>query len=191
VEAIKSPEELDRLGAAHALFGRSDAESFAPELLTDERRAIRLAAARALTPTRSPADASMTELVAHWSGRLDQPQASHDMGAWWLMHGNAEAALPLLRAAAEGDPRSGSAWRDLALALSRLQRDEEALGVARRAVTLTDDADLWRALGLLEAAAGHRDAATAALRNAVRLAPDDPRNQRNLDASKDRPTSPP
>ncbi len=190
-QAVNSSEDLDRLAAAHALFGSDEAASLAPALLTDARRAVRLAAGRALTPTRSPSDPTMSELLAFWTGRLDQPQASHDLGAWWLTHGNADAALPLLRAAAEGDPRSGSAWRDLALALSRLGRDEEALAVTRHAVTLADDADLWRALDLLEAAAGDVRAARAALERAVKLAPDDPRNQRNLDAVRKRPSSAP
>jgi Flp pilus assembly protein TadD len=181
--AAASASDLDRLGAAHALLGADDASRTAPQLLKDRRLAVRLAAARALTPHRPPSDPSMTELLSHWTGRLDQPDAAHDLGAWWLLHGNAETALPLLRRAAALDPRSGGAWRDVTLALSRLDRPQEALEVARNAVTLAaDDADLWRALGLLEAAAGDVAAARRALEQAVRLAPDDPRNPRNLAA---------
>jgi Tfp pilus assembly protein PilF len=93
-----------------------------------------------------------------------------------------EAAEHELRLALEADDRFAISWVELAKVLARLNRNEEARELYRRAAEIEpDDYRNQHAIGLLSRRLGDLDAAERAFREALRLEPRHTASARQLE----------
>lgn len=151
------------------------------ERLTDERNAVRVAAARALRHELRPGDPRAADYQRYLAHNADQPAALLDAADWDTARGDPRAAATKLVRAISLDP--GSPWLYSQLAVARAQLGDtggavRALEGARAAGA--DDADTWYRLGLAHHAAGDPARAREALATAVQRDPAHPRAGYNL-----------
>jgi predicted CXXCH cytochrome family protein len=154
-------------------------------LLDDPIRAVRMAAARALTPAaaalsedrRASYDAARRELEAVERANADTPEALTGLGDLYAAGGDVAAARELYAKAIALDAAFVPAYVNLA-DLHRTQHEEaEAEAVLRAGQTvLPDDASLHGALGLVLVRTGRKDEALAELGAAARAAPENARH---------------
>ena len=154
-------------------------------LLSDPIRAVRIEAARLLAVVPivrfAPADAAalrraLEEYIAAQTTNADRPEAHLNLGNLHADQGDTQRAAQAYDAALRLDARFVPAWAnraDLEAAGGELDRAERTLRTALRRVP--EAAQLHHALGLVLIRQRRGSAALEALREATRLAPDEPR----------------
>ncbi len=184
--AARDPQPLLRLVAprlADALPYPLRADLLAP-LLTDERRAIRIEAARALAggESRLPADSApdwrraADEYRATLHYNADRPESVTALGSFNAALGQFDEALRAFADARRLEPEFIPAYVNAADALRATGRDAEAAALLEEGlVQAPGSADLHHVLGLAQVRLGQTDAALASLERAVELAPESAR----------------
>lgn len=196
--ALADDDPVVRAAAAAAYALRPKAERLAllPPLLGDARRAVRIAAARALADVaddelpperRIPRRRALDEFVAAQRAMADMPAAQLNLASLLAVQGDTGRAEQHYRRAIAQDASITDAHVGLAALLSGAGRDEEAVRVLRDGLqSAASPGELHFALGLL--AGGRRQWSEAAreLEAAASLLPNDPRVRRNLDVVRER-----
>ena len=140
--------------------------------LDDPSRNVRLAAAWTLRASLDPASTTGRELQHFLDSNADQPGGQMRKGDYFLARNDPQAALLHFQKAVAWDPYSAPFHRQLALALSALNRPREAVETLREACRLDpNDAESRYQLGLAWNEAGDLDQARQELETAVRLDP--------------------
>ncbi len=187
VRAAGDPDPMVRAAAARALRNAEPAvraRTLTP-LLSDPIRDVRMEAARSLVgePERSLGETqraklatALAEIDAALAFNADRPEAHADRGSLALARGDTDAAIAAFGRALELDPTFAPAAVNLADVQRALGRDGEAIAVLLRAIRADPRAAAPRhALGLAYVRQKKRPEALAALSEAARLAPDNPR----------------
>jgi tetratricopeptide (TPR) repeat protein len=184
--AARDPEPLVRLVAprlADALPYALRADPLSP-LLKDERRAVRIEAARVLAggearlpPERAPDwQRAAGEYLATLDYNADRPESVAALGNFRVAQGQFDEALRAFGDARRLEPSFVPAYVNAADALRAAGRDAEAVSLLEDGlVQVPGSADLHHVLGLAQVRLGQTDAALASLRRAVELAPDSAR----------------
>ncbi|HEB91495.1 MAG TPA: tetratricopeptide repeat protein, partial [Deltaproteobacteria bacterium] len=154
-------------------------------LLEDERRAVRTAAAEALSDLpasgwlpadRVPLAGALREYRRAQAVNAERPESQVNLGTLALRLGDFEGAREAFRRAVSLAPYFVPAYANWADLERRRGRDAEAAALLGKAVSLAPDDPLMRhAYGLALHRTGDREGALAQLETAARSAPDDPR----------------
>lgn len=188
------PDPLVRRWALEALEGIPAREriSIAAPLLSDSRRAVRLAATWRLAPVadslptaelRAAFARASDEFVSSQRYNADRAEHRVTLGAFLLVRGDTAAAADEFRTAARQWPRNVPAILNLAGVLALQGREAEGERLIREAlVRLPGEAELHHELGRSLARQGKWREALGAVRQAVRLVPGDARYARTLAA---------
>jgi predicted CXXCH cytochrome family protein len=182
---LDSPEMLVQLASLEALGNAPPAiaADAAQRFLSDPSRARRLAAARALIPTRAllserrrnDLDRALDEYRAVQTFHMDRAEGFFNWGAALAVLGRNDGAERSFRAAIERDPYFTPAYVNLADLLRREDGEAEAQALLESALLLTPEvASLHFSLGLSHVRSGRIGTAVAALTRAVELAPEVP-----------------
>jgi tetratricopeptide (TPR) repeat protein len=185
-DGLGDGDALVRLGAARALPGLQEElqVDWATPLLTDPVRAIRIEAARAISPFRgllSPrADAAFRdaeqELFASLRAIQERPEAQINLGNQYLQAGDAGMSEAAFRRAMRLAPGEPGARVNLADLYRVMGREDEAEKLLRDGIAMDpDDATYRHSLGLLLVRKQQADAGLEELEAAARLAPGDAR----------------
>lgn len=186
--ALRDPEPLVRLGALRALGGlQPDLQAdWAAPLLSDSLRALRIAAARVVSPLRSQLHVRFepafrlaeAELIDALQAIAERPDARVSLGEIRIDAGDAAAGEADLRNAIRLAPRQALARSNLADLYRRLDRDADAEKLLREGLELDPgNADYRHALGLLLVRSERATDGLEALREAATLQPDNARYQ--------------
>ena len=184
--AAADPDPLLRLAAAGALenLDPGHAATLGGPLLRDERRAVRIEAARALAPQlgrealalRGDLESALAEYRESQRIHADRPSARTNLGLLAARQGDWASAEREYTAALRLEPRFVPAAVNLADVFRTQGREAEAERVLRTALdTSPASADLRHALGLCLVRRGERGAALAELERAAQLDPEEPR----------------
>lgn len=175
-QAAEDPEPIVRGSAALAVEPAAQHEAplqihaMLQTLLRDPVRKVRVDAAWALRASLDTNSAAGIDLVHYLRHVSDQPGGILQMGVLYLDRGQPDAAIQYFARAVDWDPNSAPLRHDLALALSRLGRAEDAVRELEAACRLDpSDAELRFKLGLALNEAGKLRQGVAALGEAVRL----------------------
>lgn len=183
VSAAMDPDPLVRAAAAGTLERVDPQARIAAlvPLLDDPVRAVRIAAARALTSLPRAAlearqalrlDAALAEVVDAEMASADLPGAHLNLGILRLRSGDPDAAEADYRTALRLDPGFTPARFNLANLLNLLERNAEAESVLRAGIERTpDEGELHYSLGLLMAEEQRLEEAAVRLRRAADLLP--------------------
>jgi predicted CXXCH cytochrome family protein len=186
-EATRDADPLLRLGVAEGGAGVPPERRLAllGPLLRDPRRAVRIAAARALVGAPdagwTPIDRSaQAEALAEWRAaeevNADRPESHVDLGALHAEQGELDAAKVEYETALRIGPWFVPAYLNYADLLRAEHRDDLGEPLLRRAVEIAPtSADAQHALGLLLVRQQRLGPALDALRRATEL---DPANER-------------
>lgn len=185
--ATQDGDALLRLGAAIALerWPLEERAALAAPFLADPRRAVRIAAARALAPIPPAALptqpqplllAAVTEYRQSLAYAADRPEARVELGTLHAQQGDLAGAEAAYRGALRLDRSFAPAWADLAdLHRLRGQEDEVIRTLRAGLARAPRAAGLHHALGLALIRTGHIDQAFSPLARAVELEPGEPR----------------
>jgi tetratricopeptide (TPR) repeat protein len=180
--AAKDPDPLVRLASvrlADALPLGSRAAATGP-LLRDDRRAVRIEAARSLAGAQGvlPAElktawqAAADEYVATLRYNADRPESNVALGGFYGALGRFDEAEKAFAGAIRLDPGFVPAYVNAADALRAQRRDTEAASMLERGLAaVPNSAPLHHALGLARVRMQQTDAAMASLKRAVELEP--------------------
>jgi Flp pilus assembly protein TadD len=187
VQGLNDPDPLVRAAAVGTLADIDPAvrRQYLPRMLDDPVRAVRIDAARALAgvpetdlpaSTRASFVKAMQEYVAVQTYLADRPESHTNLGNMYAEGGETERAVAEYRNAIEIDPTFEVAYANLA-DLYRARGDEAQAGAVLREGLARNPkaAELEYALGLSFVRQKDSAASLQALREATRLAPDDPR----------------
>ncbi|MDO4410233.1 MAG: ammonia-forming cytochrome c nitrite reductase subunit c552 [Akkermansia sp.] len=170
-QALKSDDPLVRAMAVKILGVQGVARN--PRLLSDPIRIVRLEAALAAQQVLPPNSAVMKETRTAIEHRADQPSGLMHLAQLCMSAQQMDEAERYMKQALELDPASPVVYRDYAVFLAGLGRQEEAVLLLRQSVTvIPKDAELWYLLGLGEMENGDARAAEKAFSQALDLAPD-------------------
>jgi len=184
--SLQAADPLVRMAAVGALEGIEPQQRvlLAGPLLADPLRVVRIEAARALAPIDASAlgqfqsafDRAAAEYVATLRYTSDRPEARTALATYFGQRGQLAEADAEFDAAIALDPGFVPAYVNRA-DLARVQSDEVAAERALRAglAQVPRDASLQHALGLSLVRQKRLPEATAALKQATRLAPDNTR----------------
>ncbi len=187
IEASREASGLEKLGLLELAPRLAPAERLAVfgALLGDERRAVRIEAARALVevPARfwRPAErARLVEALDEYrraqEANAERPEAQVNLGLLALAEGDPAAARAAYERALARAPYFVPARVNLADLERALGRDEAAAAQLREAVALApEDAQTRYALGLALHRLGRREEALQELARAAASAPEEPR----------------
>ena len=163
-----------------------------PPLLSDPLRAVRITAARGLVdlpdaqlpPTSiGPRQAATAEMLSAQQAMADMPSTQLNLAAIALAGRDLAGAETHYRRAIAREPKLQNARLGLAALLASTDRVGPAVEVLSQGLDHSDaPGPLHLALGLLAGQQGQWQTAATQLREAVRLMPDNPQAQRNLDA---------
>ncbi len=124
---------------------------------------------------------AIRHLEAATTRKPDSPEAHERLAQAYGSSGRMEDAIAQLREAVKLAPRSGQSHGLLSQALDAGGQIAEALSEAREAVKLdATDPDGWNNLGVLEARAGHTDAARSDFEHALIIQPGHAQARANL-----------
>jgi tetratricopeptide (TPR) repeat protein len=180
--AARDPQPLLRLVAARlaeALPYPMRVESLMP-LLDDERRAVRIEAARVLAgaearlpPERAPDwQRAAGEYLGTLDYNADRPESVAALGNFRAAQGQLDEALRAYGDARRLEPTFIPAYVNAADALRATGRDAEAVSLLEEGlVQVPGSADLHHVLGLAQVRLGQTDAAVSSLARAADLAP--------------------
>lgn len=192
IAATNDPDPLVRASAADSL------ENATPErrvgalfpLLSDPIRAVRIAAARAMSTVPysqlDPAqyqtlEAALSEYIATQQIALDMPGARLNLGALYASRGQYDLAESHYLAALKIDPDFTPARANLAILYNTIKRNSDAERVLREGLKRRPDIGvLHYSLGLLLAEEQQMRESVDALANAARLLPGRSRIHYNL-----------
>jgi predicted CXXCH cytochrome family protein len=184
---LREGSPLERLGLVEmaGLLAPEARTDLLRPLLEDELRAIRIAAATAMTglpsSTLRPADRSrlagvLSEYRATQEVNAERPEAQVNLGVLSVQYGDLEAARSAYLRALERGPYFVPAYANLADLERILGRDEEAVEWLRQGLLLAPEEALTRyALGLALHRLGQSQEALSQLAKAAETAPDQPR----------------
>ncbi len=178
---LRSEHPLVREKAVRALdplveAGRAEVAAAVGRVLADEARSVRVAAAWTLRATADPESRAGRELQHALDLNADQPGGQLQRGAYCLARRELPAALEHFQKAVAWDANSAPLRHELAVVLSMLDRNAEALRQIQEACRLDPKAAEYPyKLGLAWAEVGNLDEAVRALQQAVKL---DPRHAR-------------
>jgi tetratricopeptide (TPR) repeat protein len=185
-QGLASENALERLGALAALqsFGPGQ-RLLAVSLLWDDRKAVRIEAARLLAAlpaeqmpeqVRRQLGDGIREYVSTQEFNAERPEAQLNLGTLYAEQRRDTEAELAYRRAIERQPWFVPAYANLAQLLSDTHREQEADGILRRGLARNpDSADLQHALGLSLVRQDRLDDALNALAKAAKLAPDNAR----------------
>ncbi len=181
LKALQDPHPLVREQAVRALeplaaqSGSPVAAALRP-MLDDSVRSVRIAAAWALRADLPPGSKAAEELQYYLKINSDQPAGQMEEGAFALANKNVEGALAHYEKAVAWDTNSAPSRHDLAVVLSMLNRNKEAIEQLQAACQLDPaDAEYQFKLALAWNDAGELPKTVTALEKAVQL---DPRHAR-------------
>jgi TolB-like protein/cytochrome c-type biogenesis protein CcmH/NrfG len=175
---------LENCWAMRFTHGWSPVEQALAESIRYARLAVQL------DPDNAEALATLARRTAHIERKFEEgmslaeravaanPNSAYAWryGGWAFIHsGRSQTALTHFERAlrlSPRDPRSNDSWTGIAVALIQLERDQEAVAAARKAVQHNDNsAPAQRALASALALAGQSDEAKKVLRSALELDP--------------------
>jgi tetratricopeptide (TPR) repeat protein len=188
-QSLASPDPFVRLGALRALLSLQPElrAAWGGPLLADPLRAVRIEAARIVSPYRDMLHtqfgdafrAAENELIAAELAISERPEAHMNLGNHFAGAGDAERAEAEFRTALELDAKSIGARVNLADLYRQENRDGEAEQLLREGLEIigagAESAPLRYSLGLVLVRNEQQDLALAELRAAAELQPDDPR----------------
>jgi tetratricopeptide (TPR) repeat protein len=191
IKALDDAHPLVREQAVSALealpeVAGSDIETKLRSALQDSSRNVRISAAWALrgdVPSGSPA---LRELEQYLDLNADQPAGQLQKAVYALAKNQLQTALAHFQKAAEWDPNSAPIRDELAIVLSRLGRNREAIDQLEAACRLEpNEAEHRFKLGLAWNELGALDRTIASLEKAVELDPRHARAWYNLGLARD------
>lgn len=184
--ALQHEHPLVREKAVRALdplveAGRADVAAAVGKLLADDIRCVRVAAAWTLRASMDPQSRAGRELRHALALNADQPGGQMQQGVYGLARRELPAAVEHFQQAVAWDPNSAPLRHELAVALSLMDRNREALRQIEEACRLDPrEAEYRFKLGLAWAELGNLENAVAALQQAVKLEPRHARAWYNL-----------
>jgi tetratricopeptide (TPR) repeat protein len=156
--------------------GRADVSAAAAKLLNDPIRSVRVGASWTLRATVDPQSRAGRELQLALDHNADQPGGQLQKGVYCLAREQLPKALTYFQKAVAWDPHSAPLHHEMAIVLSKLGRNQEALGELQEACRLEPkEAEYQFKLGLAWAEAGSVEKTVESLQQAVKL---DPRHAR-------------
>lgn len=176
--ATTDADPLVRMVAARGLENAPDIvrRHYLMPLLTDEVRAVRIAAARSLASLSPPDPAFDTALDAYEAAQLalpDHPEGHTNLGQLYTLNGDTDRAIDAYNTAITRDPNFTSAYNNLATLYYQIADPEQAEATLRAGIAAVDEAGLLHySLGLLLAEQGRTDEALNRLHRATELLPD-------------------
>jgi tetratricopeptide (TPR) repeat protein len=186
-ESLRDPEPLVRLAALTASEGADPATrmQLAMPLLDDEVRAVRVEAARILSPIPREAlspeqssrlDLGIEEYKAAQRAVIDRPEAHLNLGTLAAQQGDTRSARAAFDKALEMSPGSTAAALNLADLERQEGRDAAAIAILEGALERSpEDPRVHHALGLALVRLGSKEEALVALERAASLQPREPR----------------
>lgn len=181
LEQTRHTNAMVRATAAHVLdplvsAGRPDARAAIAHLLTDPARSVRAAAAWALRANVDLDSLAGREMRHMLDSIADQPGGQLQKGVLAVARQNLPTALAHFEKAVAWDPNSAPVRHELAVVLSMLGRNQDALEQIRQACRLEPrEAEYQFKLALALNEVGALDQTVTALEQTVRL---DPRHAR-------------
>jgi tetratricopeptide (TPR) repeat protein len=185
--AVESKQALIRLGVTRGALGlapQQRVELLLP-LLSDPLLAIRTEAARSLVglPAGAIAAGARAKVEQAWKELertelfyADRPDAWLRLALLELGRGDVNAAEAALEKSLQLDPRFTLALVNLADLRRSQNREEEAVVLLRRAISIDEEnAEAWHALGLSLVRQNRTPEAVPLLRKAAHLRPENPR----------------
>ncbi|HWA87900.1 MAG TPA: tetratricopeptide repeat protein [Opitutus sp.] len=179
--SLKAADPLERAAAVRVLGGAKEAEQLLEPMLRDPRRAVRIEAEWALSPTLAAGSPPRTELDAYLALTLDQPVGRVRLGQDFANRGRLADAEREMRQATQWDPHSAAIFDSLGYVLDARDQPLEAAAQFFHAAQLEphDAQAAFRAA--LDFAAGNRlGDAESALRLALQRDPQFARAWYNL-----------
>ena len=185
-QGLAASEPLVRLGALQALDSLGAAQRrLAAPLLWDERKAIRIEAARLLasvpaefltTEVKDRLAEGIDEYIAVQTFNTERPEAQLNLGVLYADLGRDQAAEQAYRQAIARQSQFAPAYVNLAQWLSQRGQEQDAGRLLRQGLSRQpDSADLHHALGLSLVRQQRLDQALVALAKAADLAPENAR----------------
>ena len=185
-QGLAAKDPLQRLGALEALNGLGVHERLlAMPLLEDDRKAVRIEAARLLAAVpddqlspqaQTRREQGIKEYIAAQQFNAERPEVQLNLGGLYADQGRFQDAEQAYRAAIRQQPRFIPAHVNLAQLLSQTGREREADATLRTGLThQPDSADLHHALGLSLIRQKKPKPALSELAKAAELAPDNAR----------------
>jgi len=185
-DAARSDDPLLRLAAVRLADALPEGErpALLAALLRDVRLAIRIEAARSLTPVQAGLSGGYAadwrraagEYRASLGYNADRPEAVVALGSLETSLGSFAPALEAFARARRMEPTYVPAYLNAAEALRLQARDQEAIGMLAEGLeAVRSSGPLYHSLGLAQVRLGRREEAMESLRKAMELEPDEPR----------------
>jgi tetratricopeptide (TPR) repeat protein len=177
VHALEHTNALVRTSAAGALepalgTGQPEVVEALRRRLADPVRSVRLGAAGALGAALDADSRAGREFQHHLANNADEPNGQMQEGLYCFARNDLPAALRHFQKAVEWDPMSAPIRQELAVALSALNRPQEAVAQLREACRVAPrDAESHYKLGLALNELGDLRGAAHELETAVQLEP--------------------
>lgn len=183
---LSNPDSLIRAAALTALSGAAPGQivAWAPDLLSDTVRSVRIEAARVLSPLQASLPAGKLsvfrlandERIAAQVAIAERPEAHMNLGNVYMDAGNPDQAEAEFRLALRLEPRAAAARANLAELYVRSGRGADAERLLRDGIAMNaGEAILHHSLGLMLVRSNQRDAALEELATAASLQPDESR----------------
>ena len=186
LEATRHASPLVREAAARSLqhqarANHAEVRARFSELLDDDIRSVRVAAAWGLADTLDLTSRAGRELTHMLDINSDQPTGRMQLSQFAYARGDTQAAIRQIRKAIEWDPNSPPFHHDLAILLNTAGDNAGAMKALREAIRLDpEEAEYHYKLALALAEAGDVQKAAAALGKTVELDPSNSRAWYNL-----------
>lgn len=185
-DAARSDDPLLRLAAVRLADALPEGErpALLAALLRDVRLAIRIEAARSLSPVQAGLSGGYAadwrraagEYRASLGYNADRPEAVVALGSLETSLGSFAPALEAFARARRMEPTYVPAYLNAAEALRLQARDQEAIGMLAEGLeAVRSSGPLYHSLGLAQVRLGRREEAMESLRKAMELEPDEPR----------------
>jgi tetratricopeptide (TPR) repeat protein len=186
LEATRHASPLVREAAARSLqhqarANHAEVRARLQELLDDDIRSVRVAAAWGLADNLDLTSRAGRELTHMLDINADQPTGRMQLSQFAYARGDTQAAIRQIRKAIEWDPNSPPFHHDLAILLNSSGDNAGAMKALREAIRLApDEAEYHYKLALALAEAGDVQKAAASLGKTVELDPSNSRAWYNL-----------
>ena len=185
-DSLLSSDPFIRIGALRTLSAVAPElrAEWAGPLLSDPVRAVRIEAARVISPVRAILNLKYGQAFRRAEGELidslraiaERPAAHGNLGNIHAEAGNLAAAEAALRTAIRIEPRAVGARANLADLYRRMDREQDAEQMLREGLAIdADAAALYHSLGLLLVRGEQQESALAELEKAANLEPDNAR----------------
>lgn len=186
LEATRHTSPLVREAAARSLLhqaraNHADVRTRFREMLDDDIRSVRVAAAWGLADTLDLTTRAGRELTHMLDINADQPTGRMQLSQFAFVRGDTQAAIRQIRKAIEWDPNSPPFHHDLAILLNSSGDNAGAMKALREAIRLDPEAAEYHyKLALALAEAGDVTKAAGSLAKTVELDPSNSRAWYNL-----------